>query len=244
MMTRLCEDLADVDAEIVHDALHGLGTNDEKIIEILCTRTPYEISRIKTAYERLFPGKTIGTSVRSKWGHHNLHKVFQALLVNPRNQMPPEGSLESDVKTLYAAGEAKWFGTDQDKFIEILTTRPRAYIHRLSDVYLKDHGKALHVLLQKELGGDLKKALEALVTPLDEYYTEKFHEAMKGLGTNDDELIRTVVTQRGPGMGFIAKRFADTHGKSLQSWVDGDTSGDYEKAILAVINAWPSMIQQ
>lgn len=38
-------------AKQLHDAITGIGTNEDTIIEILCSSTNQEIEEIKTAYE-------------------------------------------------------------------------------------------------------------------------------------------------------------------------------------------------
>ena len=43
---------ADYLAAEIHDAIAGLGTNEEVLIEILCTRTNQEMRNIIEAYER------------------------------------------------------------------------------------------------------------------------------------------------------------------------------------------------
>ena len=40
-------------AEEIHDAVDGAGTNEKKLIEILCSSTNQEIRRITAAYEQL-----------------------------------------------------------------------------------------------------------------------------------------------------------------------------------------------
>ena len=43
---------ADYLAAEIHEAIAGLGTNEEVLIEILCTRTNQEMRNIIEAYER------------------------------------------------------------------------------------------------------------------------------------------------------------------------------------------------
>ena len=42
------------DAAILRDALHGLGTNDIALIEIICTRTTSQLEAIQRAYNSMY----------------------------------------------------------------------------------------------------------------------------------------------------------------------------------------------
>ncbi len=46
--------LHDYLAEELHDAVAGLGTNERRLVEILCTASNSELQSIKTAYTRLY----------------------------------------------------------------------------------------------------------------------------------------------------------------------------------------------
>ena len=50
----LMESNVDFDAQQIKKAVKGFGTDDDCLIEILCTRTNEEISAIKEAYDKLF----------------------------------------------------------------------------------------------------------------------------------------------------------------------------------------------
>lgn len=51
-MVALCLPKADFMARELHEAISGLGTHDETLIEILCSGTNQEIRDMNTAYSR------------------------------------------------------------------------------------------------------------------------------------------------------------------------------------------------
>lgn len=59
---------------------------------------------------------------------------------------------------------------------------------------------------------------------------------MKGAGTNDDDLIRVVVSRSERNMDAIKKEFEKLYGQSLAQFIENDTSGDYKKMLLALIS--------
>lgn len=62
---------------------------------------------------------------------------------------------------------------------------------------------------------------------------------MKGLGTNDEALIRVVTTRAEIDMYYIKQEFQATYKKSLESMIAGDTSGNYKFFLLSLVGgAW------
>lgn len=92
--------------------------------------------------------------------------------------------------------------------------------------------------IESEFSGDVRTGLLTIVQCVrskSDYFAKTLHKSMKGLGTNDKQLIRVVVTRCEFDMGDIKNRFEDMYGKSLKSWIEGDTSGSYKKALLTLI---------
>jgi len=139
----------------------------------------------------------------------------------------------ADVTALFAAGEGK-LGTNEAKFIEVLVNSPRAHCEALFYAYAKQHGKSLDVAIRSEMSGNTGRALAILCTPLHVVFAEKIFNAMKGAGTNDNELIRCIATNRGK-LAPIGKHFIEVYKKSITAMVTDETSGDYRKAILKML---------
>jgi len=60
---------------------------------------------------------------------------------------------------------------------------------------------------------------------------------MKGLGTDDDKLIRLVVRHRAPHViEPIKQAYRTKYGKTLAKRIKGETNGDYQKLLIACIN--------
>ena len=61
---------------------------------------------------------------------------------------------------------------------------------------------------------------------------------MKGVGTDDKLLRRIIYSHRESGILPEANRYiVEQTGKSLVKWVKSETSGDYERLLVAILNA-------
>jgi len=229
----------DYDAKCLYEAMSGAGTNEDILIEILCTRTAEEIGEIIKSYDRMYD-KAVDKIVKDECGG-NLNKILQAVLKCKR---APDGAVDEDAakkdaEVLYNAGEKKW-GTDDDKFIDVLTTRSYSQIAVISHQYEKNKQKTLVAAIQSEMHGDFEKACVSIVEYSKDpasYYCKKLRAAMKGLGTDDQTLIRIMVARAEVDLQLIRDVFGDRFGdgKTLLEWLESDTSGAYREALVGLL---------
>uniref|UniRef100_A0AC11B422 Annexin A4 n=2 Tax=Caprinae TaxID=9963 RepID=A0AC11B422_SHEEP len=203
------------DVQELRKAMKGAGTDEGCLIEILASRTPEEIRRINQTYQLQY-GRSLEDDIRSDTSF-----MFQRVLV----------SLSAD---LYEAGEKKW-GTDEVKFLTVLCSRNRNHLLHVFDEYRRITQKDIEQSIKSETSGSFEDALLAIVKCMrnkSAYFAERLYKSMKGLGTDDDTLIRVMVSRAEIDMLDIRANFKRLYGKSLYSFIKGDTSGDYRKVLL------------
>lgn len=61
------------------------------------------------------------------------------------------------------------------------------------------------------------------------------YKAMKGMGTNDDTLIRVIVSRTEIDMQYIKAEYSKKYKKTLNDAVHSETSGNYRAFLLALL---------
>jgi hypothetical protein len=229
VLTMCLKDPAELDATLVNAAVKGLGTNEHLLLEVLCTRTPAELAAAAAAYKRLFK-KDLTADVKDDVSG-DFGKMCLGCLEATRGNRKCD--VAADVAALFAAGEGK-LGTNEQKFIDVLVGSPRSHCEALFYEYAKKFCKSLDVAIKDEMSGPLGRGLAYLCTPLQVLFANKIFAAMKGAGTQDNDLIRCITTNRGR-LGPINKHFVEVYKKSITACVTDETSGDYRKALLRLL---------
>ncbi|XP_078660364.1 annexin A5-like isoform X3 [Branchiostoma floridae x Branchiostoma belcheri] len=233
----LCMTPARLDAYLLRKAIKGFGTDEKVLIEILSTRTNQELTEIRMAYNTDYNKNLEQDIIDDTSGH------FQRLMVSlcqgnrSESTTVDTAQAQKEAKELYEAGEKKW-GTDESKFNAILVSRSPAQLRATFDEYSRLCKYTMEQSIKREMSGDLEKGMLAIVKSVRDtpaFFAEKLYKSMKGLGTDDDTLIRIVVTRCEVDMQLIKQAFQANYKQTLGRFIAGDTSGDYQRVLLALI---------
>uniref|UniRef100_H2T918 Annexin n=1 Tax=Takifugu rubripes TaxID=31033 RepID=H2T918_TAKRU len=217
------------DAHELKNAMKGAGTEEACLIDILASRTNDEIKAINAFYKKHYE-KSLEDDVSG-----DTSGMFCRVLVSLLTVSPHVCS-EQTCRTfsLPHAGEARW-GTDEVKFLTVLCVRNRKHLLRVFDEYRKISGREIEDSIKREMSGSLEDVFLAVVKCIRNkpaFFAERLYKSMKGLGTTDSVLIRTMVARAEIDMLDIKAEFLKAYGKTLYSFIKGDTSGDYRKILL------------
>ena len=237
-MLALFTDPIEYDADSLYNAMKGLGTNEDTLIEILASRPGWYINKIKKKYKEKYK-KELEDDVKGDTSG-NFRQLLISLLQGKRstNQTPDKDECEKIANELYKAGEQK-LGTDEPVFNKYFALSSPHELLVISREYHKLTGNLLTKAIDKEFSGDIKKLLNAIlyvqISP-SEYFATRINNAVKGLGTNEAILTRIIVTRNEIDLPLMKQYYKQLYGKDMVKDIEDDVSGDYKKLLLALCN--------
>lgn len=223
-------------AKQLHKAMAGLGTDEETLVEILCSKSNEEVKKIVEAYERLYDRPLAEHLCSETSGDFRRLLTLIVTGVRDDHSLDPEKA-KDEAQQLYEAGELK-LGTDEEVFNRIMAHESFAQLRLIFEEYKNISGRTIEQALESELSGELLLAMMALVECVQNpaaFFAKRLHSALAGAGTDDKTLIRIIVSRSEIDLGTIKKEYERLYDKTLESAVKSDTSGDYKRALVALI---------
>ncbi|MEQ2273267.1 hypothetical protein XENORESO_001830, partial [Xenotaenia resolanae] len=176
-------------------AMKGPGTDEDVLVEILCTATNADIVMFKECYFQVHE-RDLEADIESDTSG-DVRNLLMALLQGTRDESyeVDEDLADQDATALFEAGEGR-FGTDESTFSYVLATRNYLQLQATFKIYEQLSGTEILDAIENETSGTLKKCYTALVRVAKNpqlYFARRLHKAMKGAGTDEDTLIRIII---------------------------------------------------
>ncbi|KAI4872212.1 hypothetical protein NFI96_031050 [Prochilodus magdalenae] len=233
----LMKSTAQYDASEIKASIKGLGTDEESLIEILCSRSTSELLEIKKVYKELFKkdlekdvaGDTSGDFAKL------LLALVEAKRAEPSNVVDYE-KIDEDARALYDAG-VKRKGTDVKTWIAIMSERSVPHLQKVFERYKSYSPYDMQESIRKEVKGDLEKSFLTLVQCFENkqlYFANRLSDAMKSKGAKEKVVTRIMVSRCEVDLKKIRSEFKTQFGKSLYQTIAEHTKGDYQTALLSL----------
>ncbi|XP_041357145.1 annexin A4-like [Gigantopelta aegis] len=228
------------DARQINKAISGAGTDESTIVEIMCTRSNEEIEEIKQAYKEEFENELEEDLVGDTSGY------FQRLMVSlcaggrETSEWADEEKAAEDAKKFYEAGEERW-GTDEAEMNAVLCLRSRVQLLETIKLFEQMTEKTMEESVEDECSGNLKKGYLAILRcakSMPHYFARRVKECLEGLGTEDNDLIRIIVSRSEIDLQDVKEAFEEMYEKSLLDSVSDECSGDYKRMLCSIINPY------
>lgn len=228
------------DVHLLHDALSGPGTKERALNDVLLGRSNADINAIKAAYHHTFK-RDLVAAVKDDLSMKTERHFEMVLSARRAEDSAPviKPDVDRDVDALYAATEGK-LGTDEMRVCSILSARNDSQIRAIAHEYRLRYARDLETVIRKEFSGHMEDALLfQLRRGVDRYMHQAMllEDAMAGAGTKDYLLVSRVVRSHWDraNMANVKGAFEKRYGKSLSRRIKGETSGDYERLMIACI---------
>ena len=223
----------------IHEALKGAGTKESLLDDVLIGRSNADMNAIKHAYHQTYH-HSLESDVRSDLSAKT-ERMYVMIISGARQEdsapVIPQ-SVDADVNELHRATEGKR-GVEQLTVCSILTNRSDGQIRAIAHAYQARYGIALETVLKKEFSGHMEDALIRMVrSGTDRAMRDAIglEECMKGPGTKDQMLVSRLVRVHWDRahMAQVKGAYRAKYGKDLINRIKGETSGDYERLLVAM----------
>lgn len=227
---------AERDAYLANEATKLLTANKLVLLEIATTRSSHDLFLVRQAYHARYK-----KSLEEDIAHHTTGD-FRKLLVPLATAFRYEGDevnmtlAKSEAKKLHEKISEKAY--NDDEIIRILTTRSKSQLNATLNHYNNQFGNAINKDLKTDPEDEylafLRAAIKCLTYP-EKYFAKTLRLAINKLGTDEWALTRVVTTRAEYDMQRIKEEYQRRNSVPLERAISGDTSGDYEKILLALI---------
>jgi annexin A7/11 len=222
------------DCQILHDAVHGAGTNERAIIDIIVNRNWAERLAIRSCYKSSY-GKDLVKRLKEDTSG-NFKDVVAGMFMTPA---------EYDAMCLYKA--MKGLGTNEGVLIEIIGTRTNQELTEIKTVFNRDYGQTLEKWVRSETSGNFRNLLVALLQcnrsmnpnpdpNMCQNDAQVLYKAGEGRwGTDESTFIRIFASRSAAEMAMINNCYTRLRGKGLLKAIDNEFSGDIKKLLETVV---------
>uniref|UniRef100_A0A8C6ZAE1 Annexin n=1 Tax=Nothoprocta perdicaria TaxID=30464 RepID=A0A8C6ZAE1_NOTPE len=217
LLDRPCE----YEARALRKAMEGAGTDESLLVEVLSS--PY--GPLSAVFDR-----DLESDVKSDTSG-SLQKILVTVL-EVRLGCPCVPCLtEALAHIIFKAGEGRW-GTDELAFNVVLAKRSYPQLRATFEAYEKVSFALLHSYKKTSYCSSLVSSAK----DCPGYFATLLYNAMKGTGTDEETLIRVLVTRSETDLPAIKEKYQQKYNKSLAEAVQSDTSGDFRKLLLALLH--------
>ncbi|XP_039292108.1 annexin A13 [Nilaparvata lugens] len=230
-------------AREINWALNKKDTYD--YIDIICACEPNQIKSIKEAYLRVFK-----ISLPSDIEAHVNYiptRMLLFLILGAGIDLPYRQDYEFKDKTIKSYvksipdNEDDCSSEKNGVFFTLMYKESMRLIQTVVKQYNGDKSKDKSVTSKIEKyckEPSLKRAYMTIASYAEDsatYFATQLKNSMKGLGTTERTLDRVIIWRSEIDLVKVATAFQVLTKHSLEDWVKGDTAGDYEKILVALI---------
>jgi len=222
------------DAEALHKAMKGLGTDDAVLIDIFTTRPRKHIQEIKKTFKVSY-GKSL-----EDWIKGDCSGNFETILLDLCEE-------RTELKCHYLHKATAGVGTNEAVVIQTLVPCSNEELKKLDETYKRLHKTDLSSLIKSEISGDFKNLMLEILkanrpsdSNVDDAKAETdaktlYKEGEGKLGTNEQVWIDILSHRSRAHLAQVFRHYEQKTGHTFEKAVRKETSGDFRDALIAVV---------
>ncbi|KAF9990414.1 hypothetical protein BGZ75_001896 [Mortierella antarctica] len=205
---------------------------------ILVGRTPEELRELREAYTTVHKGEDLLQHVLG-FCKDDITKAFFTEIVKDKEDKPLE-SVDVAIENLHKLLESHDLEGLLKYASSLTTAQLRTLVRSYNAKYIDSHvvTTVQKTIAHKHKDEHVEILLFVVMQAADpaRHVSLLMEESMAGLGTNEDQLSRLVVLNRGKFMEKVKAAYQVDYSRTLADRVRGDTSGLYSHLICHLIN--------
>lgn len=228
------------DCYALKSAVKGAGTKEDILDDILVGRSNADINAIKAEYQRQFH-TSLEADLRSDLSA-GTEQLFVMIVSARRNEdsvpvIPQE--IEKDVTDIQNA-IGNLVTKDALATCQIVTSRNDAQLRAIAQSYRQRFSKPITGAIKSSFTGHMEDTLILYFNRAQNRAladAELLEDSMAGIGTKNTQLIQRVVRIHWDKqyMQAVKTEYQKRYKRDLISRIKGETSGDYEKTLIACL---------
>ncbi|XP_028317263.1 annexin A2 [Gouania willdenowi] len=207
----------------LQQAMAGLGTDEETLMEILCTKSAKQLQDVSVAYNQFYK-KDLEKELKAETSGD-----FAKLVVALLNKQSVSGVVQRDIEVLSASLKGK--KAEASPWIDILTSRDVEYLNKVFMGLEMETGQTLDQIVEKRFSGDFRMGLNILVQCIE----NPFIYLAKRLHTMKTPVVHGImVSHSEEDLLCIRAAFIKITDTSLYTALQKNFKGDHLQALLAI----------
>lgn len=222
------------DAETLYNAMKGIGSDKDAILDLVTSRSNAQRQEIIAAYKSSF-GQDLIEDLK-----YELTGKFERLIVSLMRTPPYH-----DAKEIHDA--IKGTGTNERCLIEVLASRNNRQIHDMVAAYKDAYGRDMEEDIIADTSGHFKKMLVVLlqgtrdepgVVDADlvaEDVQDLYAAGEEMWGTDEARFIMILGNRSMTHLQMVFEEYEKTYETTIEDSIKSELSGDFERLMLAVV---------
>ncbi|CAJ1370837.1 unnamed protein product [Effrenium voratum] len=223
----------DCRAKILNKAMVGLGTSEDQLIRVICQLNFGERREVKEAYQRMF-GRDLIEHIKSETSSD-----FQKALLCMLEAEETPFDLDADCTAMKEAMEG--WGTDETALTKMICSKTSKQMEDINKRFKEMFERDLLEWVKSETSGYYKDTLVGCIRHPMKQLAHSVRDCMKGWGTDDEGLITCLVHLEDFKKAALIKEYKLEFGRDVFQDIKSDTSGDYERALCALVKEAPQV---
>lgn len=135
-------------------------------------------------------------------------------------------------------------GTNEDLIVKLIETTYNKDRQLIRNAYIQKYNEDLISRFKKQLSGDFREAVIGSFLDPTEYDCYCLHNSMKLSGTRESVFTEIIGSRKNSELQAIRKFYTSKYGERLKNDIAGETYGDYQRFLVALLRCQRSTSSQ